>query len=157
MNGIRKLTKDHANPTPRQSVGADGYQYVLAYDHYLELGRDLRAQAIAEIAAAAARKFRPLFAGCGRGFAAWRRRRQTYRELVRLDDRTLADIGLTRYEVEAMASGLIRPSDIDRRTHAAAVATGAVIEFTPKSAAGRIEAALAALDKGRRHDDRHAA
>ena len=35
----------------------------------------------------------------GQIFAEWRRRQQAYAELAQLDDRSLADIGITRSEI----------------------------------------------------------
>ncbi|HXP29459.1 MAG TPA: DUF1127 domain-containing protein [Stellaceae bacterium] len=37
-------------------------------------------------------------------FAEWRRRQQAYAELVALDDRSLADIGITRSEIPYILS-----------------------------------------------------
>jgi len=41
------------------------------------------------------------------GFAAWRARRQAEAELAQLDDRMLADLGLTRSQIEAAIEGRI--------------------------------------------------
>ena len=41
---------------------------------------------------------------------AWRLRRQTYAELMALDDRTLADIGITRGEITQVAAGHYVPA-----------------------------------------------
>ncbi len=40
----------------------------------------------------------------GEMFAAWRRRQQAYAELAQLDDRSLADIGITRSEIPYVLS-----------------------------------------------------
>ncbi len=40
----------------------------------------------------------------GEIFAAWRRRQQAYAELAQLDDRSLADIGITRAEIPYILS-----------------------------------------------------
>jgi uncharacterized protein YjiS (DUF1127 family) len=40
-----------------------------------------------------------LFVAAHRGFAEWRRRHQAYAELMALDDRSLADIGIRRSEI----------------------------------------------------------
>ena len=40
----------------------------------------------------------------GASFADWMERRRTYRELSRLDERMLKDVGLSRYDVDAIRS-----------------------------------------------------
>ncbi|MCP4329410.1 MAG: DUF1127 domain-containing protein [Alphaproteobacteria bacterium] len=62
-------------------------------------------------------------------FGAWRRRRATYRELLRLDDRTLADIGLTRYDIELMAAGHEPRSDDTAYEAAGGRPKAAVVTF----------------------------
>ena len=42
-------------------------------------------------------------AALARAFQVWRRYRACVRELVRLDDRLLADVGLTRSDIQAVA------------------------------------------------------
>jgi uncharacterized protein YjiS (DUF1127 family) len=39
------------------------------------------------------------------GFAEWRRKQQAYAELMSLDDRSLADIGIRRSEIPAIVEG----------------------------------------------------
>lgn len=85
--------KMHDTAAARRFVGAAGHPAVLL------------AQWSVEILAATAIRLRARF-------DAWRRRRETLGRLLALDDRMLADIGLTRYDVEAMANGRI-PSHAD--------------------------------------------
>ncbi len=53
----------------------------------------------------------------------WDRRRKTYRELMRLDDRTLADIGILRCDIPQV----VRNSDAPRTAPAATPAAGATV------------------------------
>jgi uncharacterized protein YjiS (DUF1127 family) len=46
-----------------------------------------------------------LFLSAGRAFAEWRRRERAYAELMALDDRSLADIGVRRSQIRAMIAG----------------------------------------------------
>ena len=46
-----------------------------------------------------------LFAAVRHAFAEWRRRQQAYTELMALDDRSLADIGIRRSEIPAIVEG----------------------------------------------------
>ena len=41
----------------------------------------------------------------GRSVGEWRRRRQAYDELMALDDRQLADIGIHRSQIRALVAG----------------------------------------------------
>ena len=49
--------------------------------------------------------FVSLFAAARNAFAEWRRRQQAYGELMALDDRSLADIGIHRSEIPAIVEG----------------------------------------------------
>jgi len=49
--------------------------------------------------------FLNLFISAGRAFSAWRRRERAYAELMALDDRSLADIGVRRSQVRALVEG----------------------------------------------------
>ena len=40
-----------------------------------------------------------------RGFGEWRRRQRAYAELMALDDRSLADIGVHRSQIPALVAG----------------------------------------------------
>ena len=40
-----------------------------------------------------------------KGFSAWRRRERAYAKLMALDDRSLADIGILRLQIHALAEG----------------------------------------------------
>lgn len=46
-----------------------------------------------------------LLSAAGRSFAEWRRKQQAYAELMALDDRSLADIGVRRSEIPAIVEG----------------------------------------------------
>ncbi len=57
----------------------------------------------------------------------WDRRRKTYRELMRLDDRTLADIGILRCDIPQMVGNSYAP----RTAPAATPAAGATVHRLP--------------------------
>ncbi|HVH78981.1 MAG TPA: DUF1127 domain-containing protein [Stellaceae bacterium] len=46
-----------------------------------------------------------LFDAARHAFAEWRRKQQAYAELMSLDDRSLADIGVRRSEIPAIVEG----------------------------------------------------
>jgi uncharacterized protein YjiS (DUF1127 family) len=46
-----------------------------------------------------------LFLAAGRAVAEWRRRERAYRELIALDDHSLADIGVHRSQIRALVEG----------------------------------------------------
>jgi uncharacterized protein YjiS (DUF1127 family) len=46
-----------------------------------------------------------LFISAGSALSAWRRRERAYAELMTLDDRSLADIGIHRLQICALAEG----------------------------------------------------
>jgi len=46
-----------------------------------------------------------LFLSAGRAIAEWRRRERAYRELMALDDRSLADISVRRSQIRALVEG----------------------------------------------------
>lgn len=46
-----------------------------------------------------------LFEAAGHALTGWRRRHQAYAELMALDDRALADIGIRRSEIPAIVEG----------------------------------------------------
>jgi uncharacterized protein YjiS (DUF1127 family) len=50
-----------------------------------------------------------LIHGLAVGFAGWRQRQRAYAELAALDDRSLADIGLTRSEIPFVLSHSATP------------------------------------------------
>jgi len=52
-----------------------------------------------------------LFAAARNAFAEWRRRQQAYAELMSLDDRSLADIGIHRSEIPAIVEGYRIPRE----------------------------------------------
>ncbi|MBV8507981.1 MAG: DUF1127 domain-containing protein [Alphaproteobacteria bacterium] len=51
-----------------------------------------------------------LLISAGRRFSGWRRRQQAYAELMALDDRSLADIGLRRSQIAGLVEGYRLPS-----------------------------------------------
>lgn len=55
-----------------------------------------------------------LFAAARQAFADWRRRQQAYTELMALDDRSLADIGVRRSEIPAIVEGYHEASEKQR-------------------------------------------
>ena len=60
--------------------------------------------------------FLNLFISAGKAFSVWRRRERAYAELMALDDRALADIGVRRSQIRALVEG---DSSRDRRTEPA--------------------------------------
>jgi uncharacterized protein YjiS (DUF1127 family) len=61
-------------------------------------------------------------------FAGWRRRQRAYDELMALDDRSLADIGIRRSEIPAVVEGF------HERTRASSTASGAAPGLSPRHA-----------------------
>jgi len=55
--------------------------------------------------------FVSLFAAARSALAEWRRRQQAYGELMALDDRSLADIGIHRSEIPAIVEGYQVPRE----------------------------------------------
>jgi uncharacterized protein YjiS (DUF1127 family) len=60
--------------------------------------------------------FLNLFISAGRAFSAWRRRERAYAELMALNDRSLADIGVRRSQIRALVEA---DDPRDRRTEPA--------------------------------------
>jgi uncharacterized protein YjiS (DUF1127 family) len=54
-----------------------------------------------------------LFLSAGRAIAEWRRRERAYRELMALDDRSLADIGVRRAQIRALVEGAGHDAAVD--------------------------------------------
>ena len=74
--------------------------------HYQRLGRRLQARAVAAGLSGLVRAvLRPL-AGLAAGFARARRHAAAIRDLGALDDRMLADIGISRGQIPAVVAGL---------------------------------------------------
>ncbi len=65
-----------------------------------------------------------VFIAAASGWADWRRRRRSYGELMALDDRLLADIGLRRTDIPAIFHERVRRENIDVKD--AAMALGAL-------------------------------
>ena len=51
-----------------------------------------------------------LLMSAGRRFSEWRRRQETYAELMALDDHSLADIGLHRSQIDGLVEGYRVPA-----------------------------------------------
>ena len=49
--------------------------------------------------------FLNLFVSAAKALSAWRRRERAYAELMALDDRSLADIGIRRSQIRALVEG----------------------------------------------------
>ncbi len=55
-----------------------------------------------------------LFIAAGRAVADWQRRQRAYGELMALDDRSLADIGIRRSQIRALVEGEdVRGRDVE--------------------------------------------
>ena len=55
-----------------------------------------------------------LFISAGKAVSAWRRRQRAYAELMALDDRSLADIGIRRSQIRALVEGEdVRGRDVE--------------------------------------------
>lgn len=72
--------------------------------------------------------FVSLFAAARRALAQWRRRERAYTELMALDDRSLADIGLHRSQIPAIVEGYHAPREKREREF--------LPGFTPRRLAG---------------------
>jgi uncharacterized protein YjiS (DUF1127 family) len=63
-----------------------------------------------------------LLTAAGHALSEWRHRQQAYAELMSLDDRSLADIGIRRSEIPAIVEGYheasARPRDREKFTDA---------------------------------------
>jgi uncharacterized protein YjiS (DUF1127 family) len=71
-----------------------------------------------------------LFAAVQNAFAEWRHRQQAYAELMSLDDRSLADIGIRRSEIPAIVEGYHEASQTPEGEH------GFVSPFATRKLAG---------------------
>ena len=80
--------------------GFSGNPVELALD-----ARTMRSRAFAAFAAGAIASVFGAVAGLVARLRAWNERRMTFAELHALDDRTLADIGLSRAEIDQVAAG----------------------------------------------------
>jgi uncharacterized protein YjiS (DUF1127 family) len=103
----------------------------------------LRAQAAADMADAAGAALRRLAGRIGDRFAAAVQRRATCRELLRLDDRMLADIGLTRFDVEAYAAGDLGITSIVPAEDGPLAKSATVVDFAARTPGERLGVALA--------------
>jgi len=106
---------------------------------YIAAAHVLRAEAAADMIDAAGAALRRLVGGIGQRLATAARRRSTCRELRGLDDYMLADIGLTRYDVEAYAAGQLGTIDIIVAGDAPAARTASVVDFAPRTSRNRLD------------------
>jgi len=95
--------------------GFSGNPVELALD-----ARTLRSRAFAAFAAGAIATAYGAVAGLVARLRAWNERRMTFAELDALDDRILADIGLSRAEIDQVAAGHYVRDGHDFRRHTAA-------------------------------------
>ena len=87
------------------------------YLMYTARARQLQSEAIGRAFGAAGRFLARSGANAYRRIAGTIRKRRTIAELSRLDDHTLADIGIDRGQIPMIAQGLIAPSgEAPRRT-----------------------------------------
>lgn len=70
-----------------------------------------------------------LIASAGSAFSQWRRRGKAYAELMSLDDRSLADIGIHRSQISALVDGFGPDGDAAQEP-----ATAQPRAFTPRPA-----------------------
>ena len=113
---------------------------------YLAAAHLLRAQAATDMVDRAGAALRRLAHRIGDRIAASARRRATCRELLGLDDRMLADIGLTRYDVETYAAGQLGTTEIAVAEDAPVAKPAAVVDFAPRTPRDRLGVALAHCD-----------
>ena len=93
---------------------SDRYNERPDYQHYIEQAQQARAEAMARVGYLAASAVgravdaavRPVQAAFA-ALAAWRSRRAAAHEILRLDDRLLRDIGLTRADAWAAVDGTL--------------------------------------------------
>jgi len=84
------------------------------YQHYIEQAQEARAEAMARVGYLAATAIGRVLGAAARApqaafeaLAAWRGRRTAIQEILRLDDRLLRDIGLTRADAWAAVDGTL--------------------------------------------------
>lgn len=84
---------------------------VLPYDQtkIYAAARQMQAQQIAKYVRAIGRGIKAVFTAIAAPFKVWREYQNTYNELSQLDDRMLADIGITRSDIPRVAAGLWAP------------------------------------------------
>lgn len=92
-------------------------------------------EAIADAGAALSRSLRKPFTGVFAKLKAWAVERSTRDELMSLDDRTLADIGLTRGDIPQVAAGLWVPENRLAQVQAAKPALASNANSRPQIAA----------------------
>lgn len=92
-------------------------------------------EAIADAGAALSRGLRKPLAGLFAKLKAWAVERATRDELMSLDDRTLADIGLNRGDIPQVASGLWVPENRLAQVQAAKPASASNVNSRPQIAA----------------------
>ena len=80
-------------------------------ERHIARAHRLRAEATAQMLAAAFRGPAGALRALGARLAEWRRQRRTYDILMRCSDRTLADIGIAREDIALVARGIDPASD----------------------------------------------
>jgi uncharacterized protein YjiS (DUF1127 family) len=71
--------------------------------------RRMQAQEMAKLLSAIGRGVKAVFRALASPYQVWREYQDTYSELTSLDDRMLADIGISRSDIPRVAAGLWAP------------------------------------------------
>ena len=71
--------------------------------------RRMQAQELAKLLRAVGRGIKAVFSVLASPYQVWREYQDTYSELASLDDRMLADIGISRSDIPRVAAGLWAP------------------------------------------------
>lgn len=73
--------------------------------------RRMQAEEFAKLFRAVGRGLKKVFSAIAAPYKVWREYQETYHELSLLDDRMLADIGITRSDIPRVAAGLWTPQE----------------------------------------------
>lgn len=73
--------------------------------------RQMQAEQFAKVFAKLGQGLKALFGAIAAPYKVWREYQETYQELAQLDDRMLADIGITRSDIPRVAAGLWAPAE----------------------------------------------
>lgn len=88
------------------------FNFKLAPISHLEIAakaRQMQAQEFAKLFRAIGRGIKAVFGSLATPYKIWREYQDTYHELSMLDDRMLADIGISRSDIPRVAAGLWAP------------------------------------------------